>query len=391
MEKAKFELMMKNALDQFKSQGDRVEAMAQEIAYLKGSVDMFKREAAHAGAPKFRGVYVPWETPQVAKDFVTFARAILTKDDATAKSMAEGTDPEGGYLVPEEYKATLLRIVEQYGALRREAQIVPMAREEMRFPTFDTYAAGNWQDGSGDAGSPCYWPDELVAITEAWPQFGDTLLTAKKLAALIPSSGELLQDSVIPIANLIVTLVGEFMAKEEDRVGFVGDTGGTDTFDGALTSAGNTTVLGATEMSVSDVTADHLLDMQTDTPRGAMAGAKYYMHRSVFAHVRKLKASGTGEYIYDAPGANTPGLIWGYPFELIEALPIFTAGDSVSTRYILFGNMKNYYLGDRMTMSMAQTDIVGFAKFQTHFRFLERIAMKAAIPAGLTALVTAAA
>jgi HK97 family phage major capsid protein len=71
-------------------------------------------------------------------------------------------------------------------------------------------------------------------------------------------------------------------------------------------------------------------------------------------------------------------------------MPSYTAADNADSRYILFGNMKNYYMGDRMALAVAQTDIVGFAKFQTHFRFVERITFKAAIPSALTALVTAA-
>ena len=389
----KFEELVGGALKKFDEQSAIITAQAAEIASLKGSIETLQSIVpAQAGfVQRHRGVEIPWDSKEAAGEFTRFARAIALKDQATIKSMAEGTDADGGYLVPVEFKPTLLRIIEQYGQIRQVAQIVPMARDEMQWPVY----SGGWNDENGAVSTPVYWVDENATITQTWPQFSNVTMTCKKLAALIPTSGELLQDSVIPIANLISTLVGEYLAKEEDRVGFVGRVANGDKFDGALTSAGNV-ITGATT-DAKDIIADDLLDMINATPLSVQGGAEFYMSRSMFHVLRKLKDK-NDNYIFNPVlgpsnqiSQNGPGQIWGYPVRLIEAFPAYTGAPSASTRYILFGNMRNFYFADRMQLSVASTDIVGFASFQTHFRFVERIGMKLPLPATLTAWRTAAA
>lgn len=395
----KFEAMLEKALGKIEERDAQIDGLQNEIAYLKGRVESFP-QADTRHVVKVRGKTVAWESKDAARGFVKFVKAIADKDHATLKAfaeetradpaMAEGTDADGGHLVPDEYQAVLLRIIEQFGVIRGEANVVPMPRLTMEWPVYN----GTWTDGTtpwdtrGRGASPVYWIAENTDIPQRWPNFTNVTMTAKKLAALVPTSGELLQDSVIPIASLIAVLCGEFMAKEEDRTGFVGDTNLGDEYDGALTAAGNEVVMPTGSVSFLDVTAEDLLDMQLATPKGVMDGAIYYMHRSVFAVLRKLKST-TGIPIYNPPDANAPATIWGYPYKLVESMPAITES-AADTRFVLFGNMSNFMMGDRMNLSAASTDIVGFAAYQTHFRFIERIAFKLAMPASLTAMKTAA-
>lgn len=385
----KFEDLLAKALGKVEERDGQISEMEKEIAFLKGRMEEMPRPDSNY-VERANNRDVKWESKSSAKDFITFCKALTVKDHATLKAMAEGSPEDGGHLVPDEFQPTLLRLIEEYGVIRSEAQVVPMPRLTMEWPVY----AGTWTDGTtpwdtrGRGASPVYWIDENAAIDQRWPQFTNVTMTAKKLAALIPTSGELLQDSVIPIASLIATLVGEFMAKEEDRVGFVGSTGAGDPYDGALTAAGNEVIMPAGQVAFTNMTANDLLDMQTATPKGQMAGAKYYMHRSVFHVMRKL-VDDNNNPIYNPPALNAPATIWGYPYELIESMPMLTE-TAADTRFVLFGNMKTFMMGDRMSLSAASTDIVGFANYQTHFRFIERIAFKLAQPNTLTALKTAA-
>jgi HK97 family phage major capsid protein len=381
----KFEELLQKTLQKVEERDVAITELEKEIAFLKGRIEEMPRpEAKHVY--KMRGIEVPWESKDSAKGFMKFANALAKNDHVELKAMAEGSAEDGGHLVPDEYQATLLRIIEQFGVIRNEAQVIPMPRLTMEWPVY----TGAWTDGVAPANvaSPVYWIDENTDIPQTWPQFSNVTMTAKKLAALIPTSGELLQDSAIPIASLIAVLVGEFMAKEEDRVGFVGDTSGTDPYDGCLTAAGNEVVMPAGAVDFTDMTAEDLLDMQAATPRGVMDGARYYMHRSVFHVIRKLKST-DGIPVYNPPASDAPATIWGYPYTLVESMPALV-DTAVDTRFVLFGNLKNFFMGDRMALSAASTDIVGFAAYQTHFRFIERIAFRLALPNSLTAMKTAA-
>jgi HK97 family phage major capsid protein len=404
----KMESLLAGALQKFDLQSQELQDLRDQISVFKGRDQMRIRTGSEGY--NFRGVNIPWDDEKQAKNFCEFMRAVA-KDDETkirvlTDAMNEDTlettgETDGGHLVPGEFKAVLLRIIEQYGVGRKECTIVPMSRDEVEWPTFD-YSA-QWDSGAGAVAGPVYWPDENTAITETWPQFGNVKMYARKLAALVPTSNELLQDSSIPLASLIATLVGEWIAKEEDRVIFV--TSGLvapTAFTGALPAAsagGNVVTMGSGLTSFTDMTAEHLLDMIDATPPGALNGAKFYMHRTIFHILRKLqgvvKAAGTnvggdGQYIWQPPQAGDAGTIWGYPYEMIESFPGLSA-DAVDTPFVMFGNMKTaMYFGDKMALSVAASEQVGFAKFQTHFRFVERIAPKCAIPAALTTLETAA-
>jgi HK97 family phage major capsid protein len=387
----KFEELVGGALKKFDDQNARLEAQDREIATLKGQILTLSHiiPAQPAFVQHSRGIEIPWESKDAAKTFAAFCRHLAMKDFATVKNMVEGTDADGGYLVPVDFRPTLLRIIEQYGVIRNNAQIVPMTRDEMQWPVF----SGGWKDTNGAVAGPVYWVDEAAAMTQTWPQFSTVTMTCKKLAALVPTSGELLQDSVIPIANLIATLVGEYLAKEEDRVGFVGAVASGDKFDGALTSAGKVTLTSTTNLS--SLTVENLLDCINSLNPTVLGGSKWYMHRTVYAMLRKMRfnqggGAGTGEFMIQSPIGPEPATLWGYPIELVEAMPAYDAAAHASTRYILFGNMKNYYFADKMALSVASTDIMGFANFLTHFRFVERIGMKLPLPDTLACIKTAA-
>lgn len=400
MDTAKFESLVTKALEKFEGQGTEIVTMKstfeQAIAKLSGQVETLTalNPAKASFVQRARGVEVPWDSREHAVEFARFMRAAARRDEKAIEAMTRatamnennagdggtGSEADGGYVVPIDFRPTLLRIIEQWGVARQEFQVVPMIRDEMQFPVYN----GDWTDGTNPNG-PAYWVNENAAITPSWAQFSNVTMTCRKLAALVPTSNELLQDAAIPIATLIATLVGEFLAKEEDRVGFVATALDTSKFVGALPSAGKTVTTATT--NISSMTADDLLSMQLALNRGALDGAKYYMNRSIFAMVRTLKNS-DGDYIVQMPTGTMPTTIWGYPVTLVESLPTNPGGASADTRYILFGNLKNMYMGDRMGLSVASTDLVGFANFQTHFRFVERIGFKLTLPDTLCALKT---
>lgn len=394
MDTAKFEALVNKALEKFEGQGTEIGTMKstfeQAIAKLAGQVETLTalNPAKASFVQHARGIDVPWESKEHAVEFARFMRAAARRDETVLRQLNEnnagdggaGSEADGGYLVPVDFRPTLLRIIEQWGVARQEFQVVPMIRDEMQFPVYN----GDWTDGGAPAG-PAYWVNENAAITPSWAQFANVTMTCRKLAALVPTSNELLQDAAIPIASLIATLVGEFLAKEEDRVGFTAAAGDTSRYIGALPAAGKTVITSGT--NITSMTADDLLSMQLALSRGALDGAKYYMHRSIFALVRTLKNL-EGDYIVQMPTATMPTTIWGYPVVLVESLPSNPGGAAADTRYVLFGNLKNMYMGDRMGLSVASTDLVGFANFQTHFRFVERIGFKLTLPDTLCALKT---
>jgi HK97 family phage major capsid protein len=202
----------------------------------------------------------------------------------------------------------------------------------------------------------------------------------------------MLEDSSIGVANLLATLTAEVIAQEEDRVGLIGDSGGTDPFDGIVNVTGiNQVTMNPGNTSYDKVVAEDLLNMITATPTAALSGARFIMHRSVFDAIRKLKTT-DGSYIFARPGleAGTAGTIWGYPFSLSDTMPDTSTATQAGTDFVIFGNMQNLYMPIRRRMTSAVSTHIGFKEDQVWYRWTQRIGFSVPLPTTFTKLTTSA-
>jgi len=168
-----------------------------------------------------------------------------------------------------------------------------------------------------------------------------------------------------------------------------------------------TQVMGA-GLGFPDITAEDLLDMQDAGLVGAHNGAKYYLHRTIFSYVRKLRedavsaGDGAGAFIYQRPQGELPGTIWNYPFELVEGMP--DKNDNAANKgFVIFGNLKRYAIwGDKGGMKVkilteatitdtdGQTSINLGQQDMIAYRFVERIGYVLPKPTAIVVLKTSA-
>ncbi len=322
-----------------------------------------------------------------------FIGAVTRKDEALIKAlvgekaMTEGTSTAGGYLVPEEFQAEVVRLAEDYGLVRAMARIIPMKSDTRNIPRLSSSVT-------------VYWPGENTAGTVSQPAFGQVQLIAKTAVGLTVISNELLEDSDPSVVDLLVELFAEALAGEEDKQGLVGSGS---PFTGVLNDT-NVAVLsmGTGNTAFSNVTADDLRDLIAQLKPLALKGAGFILHRSVWAIVQKLKDS-NGQYIASTANpvvsgdANRQtaavGAIWGYPVYLSEQMPSTSAAN---TKFIIFGNLRHLFLGDRkqMTLSVSDSATVGsdnvFEQNSSAVRVTERIAIAVGLPQAFAVLKTSA-
>lgn len=366
---ADFKKNLESALAQFTAQTNDVNAVKQALTDMSAELVKFREFGKVDLGPGFKD-------SESAKHFIDFVAAVYNRDASILKDMTEGTDSEGGHLVPDEFRPVLIRLVETFGLARQYATVLPMSRMELHIPKLAS-------------GVTVYWIGEAGAITPSQPSFGLLNLVAKKMAALVPVTGELLEDSSIAIANLLATLFAEAIAKEEDRVSFVGDTGSGDPFNGILHDADVISVaMGAGKTSFADVNADDIASLVVAPASSAAEGARLLIHRTVFNVLRTLKST-TGNYIYAAPGGNQPATLWSYPYSLTDVMPAITES-AVDKPFIGFGNLRHLYIGDRKKMGIALSTHVGFANDLTYIRVIQREAIAVGLGAAFAALKTAA-
>ena len=310
---------------------------------------------------------------------VKFFKALFEGDTPALKALSEGTAALGGYLVPDEFSAEVLRVIPTYGIARRDCRIWPMKRKTLKVPVMGTVPE-------------VYACDEAGVKTEATASFGQCVLTAYKYAAILRDTDELIEDAVVDTIKLLTILFAEAYAKKEDTELF----SGTGNITGILQNAKvNIITMGAGDTAFSNIDVDDLLDLPNAVTSNTEKSGKYYLHKNILTYLRKLKDT-TDQYILQPASQGAPKTLCGYPYEITDAMP-GTSASAISTKFVVFGDLKYVAFGDRKQMavtlltegtigsvSLAQTD-------QKALRVVERFDIQIPIPGALAVLRTAAA
>lgn len=351
-------------------------------------------EEQHALNEKKAGVYNPeikGKRKELSNLMRDITKALLSGDDTKMKEMTTDStgSPYAGYTVDSELSAEIRHLITEYGVARREMTTIPLTRNEYKANDLATDVT-------------VYWVDEGAVIGSTEAVLGQEPLTLKKLGAIITLTSELLEDTEIDFISFLASRVAEGMAKAEDLAFFAGD--GTSTYGGftGLLNATDVNEVVLTGATFASMDADDLLDMIDKTPSGALANAKFFYHRTVKSIIRKLKASGSGEYIYQAPSVSGPATVWGYPEVLVEAMPKST-DTAADTSFVLFGDLRkacilgyksNGLVASRFNAGVVKNvagnaDINLITTDREAIRWTERTGYIRIIPTAVTKLTTA--
>lgn len=349
----------------------------------------------------FKGSFGSMNEEQVAglgakEKMASFIKAVFQKDMQSLsafKALTEGTGSAGGYVVPEEFAAEVNRVVEDFGLIPKLARIFPMKSDTLNVPRLSATVTVSY-------------PGEATAGTASQPTFEQVVLSAKSCVGITPMSNELLADASISVVDLLVELFAEAIAGSMDSQGLAG-TGSP--FTGILVDSGVTVVQPANGTGNSTFTGaatpDNARTLISNVKPWALQGAAFIMHRTVWALMQTVKASSGGDYFISAAnpvvvnnGAQgfptaMAGTLWGYPVYLSDKMPTTTA---VSTKFIIFGNLKHVYVGQRaeMGVSISQEGVVGgVSLFETNMsavRVISRHGIAVGLPTAFAVLKTSA-
>jgi HK97 family phage major capsid protein len=289
-------------------------------------------------------------------------------DNSRKRAMSTGTGSSGGYIVPEQYIAEIIEMV--------QANLV-MAKLGVSMMTGLTSSPIDIPKQTG--GSTGFWVGENQAITKSDLTFGQISMSPRMVGALVAMSNRLLRMSN-PSAEAIVRRdLANCIAKSIDLAGFRG-TGGAFQPLGVVNTTGiNTVTLGTGAGAVPDW--DTFFDMEyelekDDTLVGNLA---YVFHPAIKRILYKSKAlqySGdTAGMYFIEPGKDIAAWL-GYPFHLTTQLPIdLTTGGSTNCTEILFGNWSEMIMAGWGGLEIMGADQAGdsFEKVQTWVRIIQEV------------------
>ncbi len=252
--------------------------------------------------------------------------------DAEIRTQVAGTPAAGGYTVPKELAAEIIRTMKDWGPMYDGAivrEIVTGAGNEIDFPTND--------DTANSAAALA----EAADLTD--DNSGDAVLGQKRLDAFVDAtpwikvSFELLQDSQFNIEAFLAELLGERLGRRANRQLTVGT--GVNQPNGIVTAS----TLGKTAALNGAIAADEVMDLQHSVNAAYRRSpkARWMFADTTLLALRKLK-DGQNNYLWQMGDVRigAPAMLLDHPYSINDDM----ASIGASAKPILFGDLSRYYV-----------------------------------------------
>jgi len=283
-----------------------------------------------------------------------FWRSMRNKNSFDVQNALQvGTDSEGGYLVPDEFEATLIQALEEENIFRQLAKVITTSSGDKKIPVVASKGTASWVEEEGN-------------IIDSDDAFGQVSIGAFKLATMIKVSEELLNDSVFNLESYIAKEFARRIGAKEEEAFFIGDGSGKPT--GIFNSTGGAS-LGITGASASAITFDEVIDLFYSLKLPYRKNAIFTMNDATVKAIRKLK-DGNGQYIWQPSiSAGQPDTILNKPVMTSAYVPNIAAAAKV----IAFGDFGYYWVADRQGRSFQRLNELYAANGQVGFRATQRV------------------
>ena len=281
-------------------------------------------------------------------------------------SLLEGTDSEGGYLVPDEFEKTLVQKLTAANVLRPLCHVIQTSYGDRKIPVVASKGTADWVDEEG-----------TYPLSD--DSFSQVVLGAYKLATMIKVSEELLSDSIFDIEGYVSEQFGKRIGdKEEDA--FLNGNGVSKPI-GILNATGGAEV-GVTTAGASAITGDELIDLVYSLRAPYRKGAVFVLNDTTVKLLRKLK-DGDGQYLW-RPGIteNAPDTILGHRIVTSEFMP----GVSAGSKSIAFGDFYYYWIADRQGRTFKRLNELYATTGQVGFLASQRLDGKLILPEAIKVL-----
>lgn len=287
---------------------------------------------------------------------------------------AEGVGADGGFAVPPEWRAEIMRLVAAEDSLLARCDQQTLSGNSITFPTDESTA---WQTSGG---IQTYWDSEAATITQSKPQLKDLTIKLHRLTALVPVTEELLDD--VPAMSSYVS------SKAGDKLGFkvtdaiINGTGVGQPL-GILNAPATVTVTKESSQVAATFHADNAVKMMARMPAASFGRSVWLINQDVMPQILKLgfvvsTASGTAAgagtlYIPPQVGGGlaqaTPyGSLLGRPIVVTEACAsLGTLGD------VILADLTQYLAAVKGGIKADTSIHLWFDQNTTAFRFVLRM------------------
>lgn len=261
------------------------------------------------------------------KSFLNKNRPKISEYHQKLEPLVEGTNADGGFLVPTLLSSIIIDILEDAAVVKPRANVIDM-----------TGMKTNQLNIDGIATKPIVqWGSENAAKSTSSMTFNQIGLTPYKLAAIVTLSTELRDDSPFNVVQLVSKAFADAVAKAEDQAFMTGNgTGrptGIDNYTFTTVNAGNA------------ISFDHLVSAYWKLPQAYRQRAFWIMNGRTIEAISTLKDSNNRHLLLDQGILTEPGI------PTIKGRPVLEQNDVASSK-IFFGDLSAYFIGQKLPMTI---------------------------------------
>jgi HK97 family phage major capsid protein len=287
------------------------------------------------------------------------------------KTLQEGVDAQGGFLVPDDVMAKIIQRKPTPTRLASRVMSLQTSRDRLLIPkvnyTSDNiYTTGIRVTFTGEV------PASSTAHRVTDPVFGQIGIPVHTAMLSMPLTNDMVEDSAFPIVSWSADKFQETIELLKDNMivngsglgqpmGILANPGGADQPDIVVTG------------SAAALTADGLIDLSYSLPEQYDENAAFYLNKTNAGKaIAKLKDS-NNRYLFGT-GLQDSGIASARPKELLGYDYAFSAfmPDIAANAYpVIFGDLSGYYLVNRIGFSIQVLREVGAE--QNEIRLLGRI------------------
>lgn len=256
-------------------------------------------------------------------------------DKKMEKALNETVFEAGGALVPEDYMNEVIELLRAATVVRASGvPSIPMPRGSITMPY------------QSDAATASYI-GELQTKDPSQPEFQQLVLQAKKLAALVPISDELLSDSSFAVDGIVRDDLVRVLALRED-LAFIRGDGTSNTPKGLRNLAAANNVQAQSGATLDNITNDlHDLILNLQNRNIPMRNPGWLMHPRTASGIMRIR-DGNGNFVYRAEMMG--GQLMGFPYRTTTQIPVNLGGGTESELYL--ADFSSLIIGESMGLEI---------------------------------------
>ena len=311
-------------------------------------------------------------------DYILAVKNMNISPDVRLRDMSEGVGSEGGFLLPAELEKKVLDANLEDEIVRPRAQVYGLRKGRGNSLTIP--ATADTDHSSFEvAGIVSYWGEEAGTKTETQPKLRQISMKVNELYAYSETSDILLEDSFIPISDLVGKLFYQNLKWRFDHA-FINGTGGGQP-KGILQSNACGTQTAESGQTASTICYENLCGMLGKLMPGSFKNSVWLAEISTIPELLKLslKVGTAGVYFPVLTGAEGKFNMLYRPVIFTEHLPALG-----SAGCLLLADFSQYLIVLKEGLRLETSRDFKFRQNQTVFRMVARLDGQTASNSSLT-------